>query len=51
MNLITERADMPCIVACKFQSLILGWNLANLHKKPNPTYYSDSKTITSDAEH
>jgi hypothetical protein len=23
MNLITERADMPCIVACMFQSLIL----------------------------
>jgi hypothetical protein len=28
MNLITERADMPCIVACMFQSLILGWSSA-----------------------
>jgi hypothetical protein len=24
MNLMIERADMPCIVACMFQSLILG---------------------------
>jgi hypothetical protein len=29
MNLMTERADMLCIVSCMFQSLILGWNSAN----------------------
>jgi hypothetical protein len=28
----------------------LSWNSANLHEKPNPASYSDSKTITSHAE-
>ena len=44
MNLISERADMPCIVACMFQNLILSWNSANLHEKPNPASSSNSKT-------
>jgi hypothetical protein len=45
MNLITERADMQCSVACMFQSLILCWNSTNLHKKPNPAYYSVPKLV------
>jgi hypothetical protein len=50
MNLMIERADMPCIVACMFQSLVLGWNSGNLHKKPNPSNpasYSNKKTTAT----